>query len=99
MSDRDELRDLDPGTGGTQNPFNPLVGDSTGDSGNNAGDGTVDGNNDYDGDTWRNIVELRDGTNPLDPPASCCIPCPTSPWARLKKSPLWAPPTMARITC
>ena len=40
LSDRDEVRDLDPGAGGTQNPFDPLVADSTGDSGQDTPDGT-----------------------------------------------------------
>ena len=65
MSDREETMDLDAGTAGVQNPFDPNDADSTGDSGGGP-DSVGDGNNDYDGDGITNKIEFRDGTNPAD---------------------------------
>lgn len=67
ISDYDEVRDLDPVTPGIQNPFDPLVADSTGDYGKNTPDGNLDGENDYDGDGTENALEFAYGSNPLDP--------------------------------
>ena len=66
LIDTDEVRDLDPGTGGTQNPFDPLEADSTGDSGQDTPDGKPDSQNDYDGDGMSNRDEFAFGYNPLD---------------------------------
>jgi len=62
-----ETRDLDPDTGGVQNPFNPLAPDSTGDSFQDTPDGIRDGLNDWDGDGMSNADEFRFGYDPIDP--------------------------------
>jgi PKD repeat protein len=59
LSDRDEIRDLDPDTGGVQNPFDPLDWDST-------GEGVADGQNDFDGDGQSNAYEFQHDTSPID---------------------------------
>lgn len=66
LLDYDEVRDLDPVTPGTQNPFDPANRDSTGDNGQNSPDGIPDNFNDYDGDGFTNAAELDAGTNPAE---------------------------------
>ena len=67
LIDLDEVRDLDPSTPGTQNPFDLLDPDTTGDNFQDSPDGKPDGWNDYDGDGMSNRDELTCGYNPLDP--------------------------------
>lgn len=67
ISDWDEARDLEPGTPGVQNPFDPLDPDTTGDNGSDEPDGRPDGENDYDGDGTTNADESYWGGNPMDP--------------------------------
>jgi len=75
ISDEDETRDLDPETPGTQNPFDPYLGDSTGNHPNeDIPDGIPDGQNDYDGDGLSNSEEFIAGSNPLDPTSPPQLP-------------------------
>ena len=67
LSYEDETADLDPDTPGTQNPFDPNDGDSTGDNGSVGPDGIPDGMNDWDGDGMTNAEEFQWGYDPLDP--------------------------------
>lgn len=66
ISDWDETRDLNPIAPGVQNPFNPLIADSTGNNGVNTPDGIIDGENDYDADGLINSLESEYNTNPID---------------------------------
>ena len=67
LTDGEETRDLDLGTGGVQNPFDPYDPDSTGDGFSAGPDGTPDGLNDWDGDGMTNRDEFTFGYNPIDP--------------------------------
>jgi len=73
LSDRDEVRDLDPYTPGVQNLFNPLDPDSTGDYDPDYPDerdkpnSRPDGADDYDGDDMSNSYEIKIGYIPLIP--------------------------------
>lgn len=66
LLDYDEVRDLAPSVPGIQNPFNPVIGDSSGADGSLVPDGVPDGDNDFDGDGDSNATELARGTNPAD---------------------------------
>ncbi len=66
MRNGDETRDLDPLREGHQNPFDPVRSDVTGDFYRMTPDGVIDALNDFDGDGEANIVELDNGTNPLE---------------------------------
>ena len=81
LSDEYEVRDLDPGTGGVQNPFDPLDDDSTGDDGYTGPDGVPDGRNDWDGDGMNNREEFTFGTDPTDPGSWAELPLVTLPVA------------------
>ena len=81
LTDGDEQRDLDPGTEGVQNPFDPLVADSTGDNGQDTPDGKPDGQNDYDGDGMTNREEFTFGYDPLDPNSWAELPLAAWPVA------------------
>ena len=74
LRDGDEVRDLDPGTPGTQNPFDPSNPDVTGDDGHEGADGVRDGGNDWDGDGMENAHEFWFGTDPLDPESWLEVP-------------------------
>lgn len=78
ISDGNEMRDLDPDTPGTQNPFDPLVPDSIGDDFQDTPDGKPDGWNDYDGDGMCNAHEFWFGTDPLDPDSWAEVPATTA---------------------
>jgi predicted outer membrane repeat protein len=78
LKDSDEQRDLDPGTPGVQNPFDPDDPDSTGDNFSDAPDGVPDGQNDYDGDGMSNKDEFTFGYNPIDPESWAEVPAATA---------------------
>jgi hypothetical protein len=78
LRDNDESRDLDPGTEGVQNPFDPDDPDSTGDNGAVGPDGILDGRNDWDGDAMTNADEFTWGFDPIDP--ASYGPVPTATW-------------------
>jgi hypothetical protein len=80
----DEARDLDPGTDGVQNPFDPYDPDSTGDSFAEGPDGKPDGLNDWDGDGMSNRDEFTFGYNPIDPESWAELPLlPMVGWSLL----------------
>ena len=66
LRNMDEQRDLDFLRKGIQNPFDPTRADSTGDHYRMTADGVVDSLNDFDGDGVSNLIEIENGTNPLD---------------------------------
>ncbi len=74
LRDEDETRDLDPGTEGVQNPFDPEDPDSTGDDGDPNPDGVPDGLNDWDGDGVNNRTEFAFGYNPTDAESVPALP-------------------------
>lgn len=65
ISDALESFDLDPNTPGIQNPFNPVLGDTSGNNGSTVPDGIPDGQNDFDGDGLSNLAEVAFGINPF----------------------------------
>ncbi|MEM7388067.1 MAG: hypothetical protein AAF514_24290, partial [Verrucomicrobiota bacterium] len=62
----DEVRDLAPDVPGVQNPFDPFQADTTGDQGQTLPDGIPDGQNDFDGDSVSNAMELLAGSDPIE---------------------------------
>ncbi len=67
LLDWDEVRDLNPYEEGRQNPFDPLLYDSTGDDFSDVGNSRADGDDDYDGDGMSNSDEIRIGRSPILP--------------------------------
>lgn len=65
LFDYDEVRDLSPGKGPANNPFDPANPDTTGDNGSVEPDGIPDGDNDFDGDGLTNQQEFAGRSNPL----------------------------------
>jgi PKD repeat protein len=77
LTDDDETRDLNPGTPGVQNPFDPDNPDTTGDNGHVGPDGKPDGWNDWDGDGMSNRDEFVFGYNPIDSDSWAEVPLHT----------------------
>jgi hypothetical protein len=67
LKDGDEVRDLNLGVSGVQNPFDPTNPDATGDNMVGWADGILDGWNDWDNDGMINAHEFWFGTNPRNP--------------------------------
>ena len=70
----DETCDLDPGTPGTQNPFNPYGPDSAGDNRSVGPDRIPDGANDWDDEGMNNTDEFTFGYNRIDPDSWTEVP-------------------------
>ncbi len=66
LFNRDEIRDLDPQREGHQNPFDPKRADATGNAYSLVPDGVLDALNDFDNDGTANLVEMDEGTNPVE---------------------------------
>ncbi len=66
LLDQWETMDLDTGTPGVQNPFDPYNPDVMGDNFDLNPDGIPDGRNDWDGDGMSNADEFTFGFNPTD---------------------------------